>query len=92
MSKNSRMTLAVLVLATVALSGCRSDGGFGRRGSQRSLAWSTGIAAERFHDNADSIGSALGGIDDALAREFHDGAEGLESSYRLYFEGKGNRR
>lgn len=84
--------IPLLALAAVALPGCRSDGGFGRTDSARSLAWSSNVAARRMHDNVERTTDTLSRVDDAIANDFATSWDRLEGTLRLYVEGTEGRR
>jgi hypothetical protein len=90
---NARKLLMPTLLATAAaLGGCRSDGGFGRKDSSRSLGWSLSRLSAHTAEDADRTAETVAGAPAALGRSVERSSDNLGDTYRLYFEGTEKRR
>ena len=84
----ARSLPALLLLgAVVALPGCRSDGGFGRKDNAPTLAWTLERFAKQVETDWKTTTDGLADLPGAVARDFRRGVDGLQSTYWLYVEG-----
>ena len=57
----------------MALAGCRSDGGLGRKDSAHSWSWTTDTLAYRMHENVESTNRTISSVPAWLQDEWRQG-------------------
>lgn len=81
----TRSTLVTVLLgALLVLPACRSDGGFGRRDSERSREDVARFVSERFHGDVDRTQRNVSDLGAFLGDELRMGIGRIHSTYALY--------
>jgi hypothetical protein len=88
----ARTSVALALAATLALAaGCRSDGGFGRRDSEDSLAFSTSTVSRRTAEDAEATARNLRSVPRWVHDEVDRAGDEWLNTYILYLEGRSAR-
>ncbi len=80
-------TLVLLGLTTTALSGCRSDGGVGRRDSQRSMRFTLDAVESQYERDVANTNANASELSDWFDGEVSDPWAGVQRTVHLYLEG-----
>jgi len=84
-----RTTLAfALTVTALALWGCRSDGGLGRRDSLRAMRWTLDVLDTQYESDVEATGNNVEALGDWAVREVTDPTYEMERTARLYLEGE----
>jgi len=91
MPTTATAAVGLLLLAAAALPGCRSDGGFGRRGSGESLAFALGSVRTHEARAWEATSQRVASLPATVEQEFERAPDEWLNTYTLYFEGEASR-
>jgi hypothetical protein len=81
-----RIPAAAPFALVLLCAACRSDGGFGRKDSERDLRFSTQSVVRQTEEDARTITRTIGNVPQKLSESVADSWRSMRRTWDLYFE------